>query len=76
MNEDAQPVAQEVAGLRVQAGKQLCMSETIFPEGSRHVVNMLRCYETGGGDYPSGMARPSRRGSGPCCGEPWRAWER
>jgi len=32
---------EEETGLKVQAGKLLCVSETIFPDSSRHIVHMV-----------------------------------
>jgi ADP-ribose pyrophosphatase YjhB (NUDIX family) len=45
---------EEETGLKVQAGKLLCVSETIFPDRSRHIVNMVfRGIERGGELKPS-----------------------
>jgi 8-oxo-dGTP diphosphatase len=45
---------EEETGLQVQAGKLLCVSETIFPDRSRHIINMVfRGIETGGELKPS-----------------------
>ena len=49
---------EEETGLRVQAGKLLCVSETIFPDGSRHIVNLVfRGIEKGGEIRPPADAR-------------------
>jgi len=41
-----------------QAGKVLCVSETIFPEGSRHSVNMVYSgIHEGGGLKPAPETR-------------------
>lgn len=32
---------EEETGLRVRAGKMLCVCETIFPDASRHIVNVV-----------------------------------
>jgi ADP-ribose pyrophosphatase YjhB (NUDIX family) len=45
---------EEETGLLVQAGKLLCVSETIFPDGSRHIINMVfRASREGGELKPS-----------------------
>lgn len=49
---------EEETGLKVQAGKLLCVSETIFPDSSRHIVHMVfRGIEMGGELKPSQDAR-------------------
>lgn len=49
---------EEETGLKVQAGKLLCVSETIFPDGSRHIVNLVfRGIEKGGELKPAADVR-------------------
>jgi ADP-ribose pyrophosphatase YjhB (NUDIX family) len=48
----------EKRGPRAQVGKLLCVSETIFPDGSRHSVNLVyRGIEVGGQLKPSTYVR-------------------
>jgi ADP-ribose pyrophosphatase YjhB (NUDIX family) len=48
----------EERGPRAQVGKLLCVSETIFPDGSRHSVNLVyRGLEVGGQLKPSSDVR-------------------
>jgi 8-oxo-dGTP diphosphatase len=54
MTEALSREVEEETGLQVQAGKLLCVSETIFPDRSRHIINMVfRCAEIGGELKPS-----------------------
>ena len=54
---------EEETGLKVQAGKLLCFSETIFPDRSRHIVNMVfRGIERGGELKPSRDVRVAGAG--------------
>jgi ADP-ribose pyrophosphatase YjhB (NUDIX family) len=54
MNEALSREIEEETGLKVQAGKLLCVSETIFPDSSRHIVHMVfRGIERGGKLQPS-----------------------
>lgn len=41
---------EEETGLKIQAGKLLCVSETIFPDLSRHIVHVVFHAEEKGGD--------------------------
>ncbi len=44
--------------LEVQAGRLLCVSETLYPDGSRHIVNLVfRGLEKGGEIRPSSDTR-------------------
>lgn len=48
----------EETGLEVQAGRLLCVSETMYPDGSRHIVNLVfRGVEKGGVIRPSSDPR-------------------
>lgn len=54
MSEALSREVEEETGLKVQAGKLLCVSETIFPDGSRHIVHMVfHGVERGGRLKPS-----------------------
>ena len=54
MNEALSREIEEETGLKVQAGKLLCVSETIFPDSSRHIVHMVfHGIEKGGRLKPS-----------------------
>jgi 8-oxo-dGTP diphosphatase len=54
MTEALSREVEEETGLRVQAGKLLCVSETVFPDKSRHIVHMVfRGIEEGGELKPS-----------------------
>jgi 8-oxo-dGTP diphosphatase len=58
MSEALSREMEEETGLKVQAGKLLCVSETIFPDSSRHIVNMVfRGIESGGELKPSSDVR-------------------
>lgn len=48
----------EETGLEVQAGRLLCVSETFYPDGSRHIVNLVfKGLERGGEIRPSSDPR-------------------
>ena len=54
MNEALSREIEEETGLKVQEGKLLCVSETIFPDSSRHIVHMVfQGVERGGKLQPS-----------------------
>jgi ADP-ribose pyrophosphatase YjhB (NUDIX family) len=54
MTEALSREVEEETGLQVQAGKLLCVSETIYPDRSRHIVHLVfRGIERGGELRPS-----------------------
>jgi len=58
MEEALEREVREETGLEVQAGRLLCVSETLYPDGSRHIVNLVfRGLERGGEIRPSSDAR-------------------
>jgi len=58
MTEALHREVREETGLEVQAGRLLCVSETLYPDGSRHIVNLVfRGVERGGELRPSSDPR-------------------
>ncbi len=58
MEEALRREVREETGLEVQAGRLLCVSETLYPDGSRHIVNLVfRGLEKGGEIRPSSDPR-------------------
>jgi hypothetical protein len=58
MREDLSGENRKRQAMRAQAGRSLCVSETIFPGGSRHSMNMVyRGMDAGGGLKPAPQER-------------------